>query len=190
MALWPLAVLLLCMPVVAAARDVAGVKLDERTRLGTSELVLNGAGLRKRWFLKVYVAGLYLTESRGSSADVFALAGPKRVSITLMRDLPARKLVAGLMHDIRDNSSAGEQQALKGRLQKLAASLHAVREGRKGDVITFDWLPGAGTRVALNGEAKGQAIPGDDFYRALLKVWLGGRPTSAALKKALLGQTD
>jgi hypothetical protein len=187
---WPLAALLVSMPVVATARDVAGVKLDERTKLGTSELVLNGAGLRKRWFSRVYVVGLYLTEKRSSPADVFALAGPKRVSITLMRDLPTRKLVAGLMQDIRDNSSPEEQQAMKGRIEELARSLLTVRQGKEGDVITFDWRPDAGTRVALNGEAKGQAIPGDDLYRALLKVWLGRRPTSAGLKKALLGQAD
>jgi hypothetical protein len=47
--------------------------------------------LRKRVLFKVYVAGLYLTEKRKSPAEVVALAGPKRVSITLMRNLPARR---------------------------------------------------------------------------------------------------
>jgi hypothetical protein len=187
---WPCAALLASMSVVASARDVAGVRLDEQTKLGASELVLNGAGLRKRFFFKVYVAGLYLTEKRGSPAGVFALAGPKRFSITLMRSLPARKVVDGLKRHIRDNTSPEEQQALNDRVEELAASLLAVRQGREGDVITFDWLPDAGTRVALNGEAKGKAIPGDDLYRALLKVWLGDRPTNAGLKRALLGQAD
>jgi hypothetical protein len=121
---------------------------------------------------------------------VLALAGPKRASITLMRNLPARELVEALKDGIRDNSSTEEQQALKGRVEELAANLLALRQGKKGDVITVDWLPDAGTLVVLNGEVKGGAIPGDDLYRALLKVWLGDRPTSAGLKKALLGQTD
>jgi hypothetical protein len=136
------------------------------------------------------VAGLYLTEKRSSPADVFALAGPKRVSITLMRNLPVRKLVDGLQHDIRAKSSPEEQQALKGRVEELGASLLAVRQGKEGDVMTFNWLPDAGTLVTLNGEAKGKAIPGDDFYRALLRVWLGDRPASAGLRKALLAQVD
>jgi hypothetical protein len=185
-----LAVMLVSTAVVVSAADVAGITLDDRTILGTSELVLNGAGLNKRLFFKVYVAGLYLTEKRKSTAAVFALPGPKRVSITLMRNLPARKLVDALRDNIRDNSSREEQQALKGRVGELAASLLALRQGKKGDVITFDWLPDAGTLVALNGEATGSPIPGADFYRALLKVWLGDRPVSAGLKKALLGRRD
>jgi hypothetical protein len=121
---------------------------------------------------------------------VFALAGPKRFSITLMRSLPAWKVVDGLKRHIRDNTSPEEQRAPNDRVEELAASLLAVRQGREGDVITFDWLPDAGTRVSLNGEAQGKAIPGDDLYRALLRVWLGDRPTNAGLKRALLGQVD
>jgi hypothetical protein len=75
------------------AAEVAGVKLAERAQLGTSDLVLNGAGLRKRVFFKVYVASLDLPEKRSSPAEILALAGPKRVSITLMRKLSAERLV-------------------------------------------------------------------------------------------------
>lgn len=187
---WVLAGLLVSMSVVAGAAEVAGIKLDERTKLGTSELVLNGAGLRKRLFFKVYVAGLYLTEKRRSPPGVFALAGPKRASITLLRDLPAQELVDALTSGIRATSSPEEQQSLKGRVDALAANLLSLRWGRKGDVITVDWLPDVGTVVTLNGEVKGKSIPGYDVYRALLKVWLGDHPTSAGLKKALLGQMD
>ncbi len=181
---------LVCLAAVASAAEVGGIKLDERTSLGASDLVLNGAGLRKRAFFKVYVAGLYLTEKRTSPQDVLALGGPKRVSITLLRNLSARELADALRDGIRENSSPEEQQAVKGRIDGLVADLLAVRQGRKGDVLTVDWLPDAGTLVALNGDVKGHAIPGDDVYQALLKVWLGDHPTSAGLKKALLGQAQ
>ncbi len=176
---------------VASAAEVGGIRVDERTSLGASELVLNGAGLRKRAFFKVYVAGLYLTEKRTSPQDVLALGGPKRVSITLLRNLSTRELVDALRDGIRQNGSPEEQQAVKGRIDGLLADLLAVPQGRKGDVLTVDWLPDdAGTLVALNGEVKSHAIPGEDVYRVLLKVWLGDNPTSAGLKKALLGQAQ
>jgi hypothetical protein len=70
------------------------------------------------------------------------------------------------------------------------AAVLALRQGRQGDVITVDWLPNAGTLVLVNGEPQGKPIPGADVYCALLKVWLGDRPTSVALKRALLGQAD
>jgi chalcone isomerase-like protein len=187
---WVLAGLLVSTSVVAGAAEIAGVKLDERTKLGTSELVLNGAGLRRRLIFKVYVAGLYLPEKRNSPMGVFALAGPKRASITLLRDVPAQELVDTLTRGIRDNSSLQEQPILKARVDQLAANLLSIRWGRKGDVITVDWLPDVGTVATLNGEVRGNSIPGYDLYRALLRVWLGDHPTSAGLKKALLGQTD
>jgi hypothetical protein len=185
--LWWFTVSLLSISLVASSAEVAGIKLDERTRLGASELLLNGAGLRKKVFFKVYVASLYLTEKKQTPADVFALAGPKRVSITLMRNVSAQDLVDALNDGIRDNSSPEEQHTLKGRVEEMTTTMLTLRQGRKGDVITVDWVPDAGTLVLVNGEPKGKAIAGDDLYRALLRVWLGDRPANGRLKKALLG---
>src|SRR5512143_2367174 len=123
---------------VASATEVGGIRVDDRTSLGASELVLNGAGLRKRAFFKVYVAGLYLTEKKTSPQDVLALGGPKRLSITLLRNLSTRELVDGLRDGIRRNSSPEEQQAVKGRIDGLMADLLAVPQGTKGDVLTVD----------------------------------------------------
>jgi Chalcone isomerase-like len=187
---WLFAALFVSMSVAAGAAEVAGIKLDERTKLGASELVLNGAGLRKKLFFKVYVAGLYLTAQRKSSTEVYALVGPKRASITLLRTLPAQELVDALKEGIFDNSSPAQRQALKDRVDVLAANLLSLRQGNKGDVITVDWLPDVGTVVTLNGEVRGKSIPGYDVYLGLLRVWLGERPTSTGLKRALLGDKD
>lgn len=185
-----LALTLLGLAAVTNAAEISGVKLDERTSVGASALVLNGAGLRRRAFFKVYVAALYLSERTDSSQEVLGLGGAKRVSITLMRDLTARELVDALEDGIRNNSSPAEQLAVSGRVEELAATMLAVRQGRRGDVLTVDWLPGSGTQVLLNGDVKGAAIPGEDLYRALLRVWLGEHPTSESLKRALLGQSQ
>ena len=174
--------------VQALAVEVAGVNVDERIRLGSGELVLNGAGLRTKAFFKVYVAGLYLAEKRTSTADVLALPGAKRVSMRLTRDLSARQLTDALDEGIRDNTPVGEQEALKDRLAELIAIMSALGSAKEGDVIALDWVPESGTRVMLNGEAKSKAIAGEDFYRARLRIWLGDNPVSGSLKKALLGQ--
>jgi len=172
----------------ALAAEVAGVKVDERIKLESGELMLNGAGLRTKAFFKVYVAGLYLTEKRASTAEVLALPGAKRVSMRLMRDLSAKQLTDALDEGIRDNTPAAEQESLKPRVAELVAIMNAFGSGKEGDVIALDWLPGSGTRVLLNGETKGTPIAGEDFYRALLRIWLGDDPVSGSLKKALLGQ--
>jgi hypothetical protein len=172
----------------ALAAEVAGVRVEDRIKLESGELVLNGAGLRTKAFFKVYVAGLYLAEKRTSADGVLALPGAKRVSMRLMRDLSAKQLADALDEGFRDNTPAAEQEPLKGRLAELTAIMNALQSAREGDLIALDWIPGTGTRVMLNGEPRGKAISGEDFYRALLRIWLGNSPVSGSLKKALLGQ--
>jgi hypothetical protein len=179
--------LLVFFAVPALAAEVGGVRVEDRIKLESGELVLNGAGLRTKAFFKVYVAGLYLAEKKTSVDEVLALPGAKRVSMRLMRNLSAKQLTDALDEGIRDNTPAAEQEPLKGRLAELTAIMNALQSAKEGDLIALDWLPGSGTRVVLNGAPKGKAIAGEDFYRALLRIWLGDNPVSGALKKALLG---
>jgi hypothetical protein len=174
----------------AQAAEIAGVKLNDRLRLapGGPELVLNGAGIRTRAIFKVYVAGLYLQEKRGTTGEVLALAGPKRVAMTMLRDLGAQQLSEALAEGIRNNSTAAEQEALKARIEELLAIMNALGEAKKGDAILLDFLPDSGTRVVVNGQPRGKSIAGDDFYRALLRIWLGDKPVDGDLKKGMLGQ--
>ncbi len=181
----PLLVALLAAPALAA--EVAGVSVEDRITVGSSELALNGAGLRTKFFVNVYVAGLYLAQKKASTSEVLALPGPKRVSMRLMRDLSAKQLVDALEEGIRDNTPAAERESLKDRVADLSALMSSLQSAKAGDVIALDWLPGTGTRVVLNGAARGKPIPGEDFYRALLRIWLGEDPVSKDLKKALLG---
>ena len=178
---------LLILPLLCQGAEVAGVKLDDSARIGTQNLVLNGAGLRVKVFFKVYAAGLYLSEKTSSAGAALALAGPKRVSMTMMRDLTAQDLIDALGEGMRNNNPAAEFDKLKPRVERLNAIMSLVGAAKTGNVITLDYIPEAGTRVALNGEQKGEAITGDDFYRALLRIWLGENPVDSSLKKALLG---
>ena len=175
----------------ARAAEVGGVKLDDRLRLapGGPELVLNGAGIRTRVFFKVYVGALYLPEKKAAANDVLALAGPKRVAMSMLRDLTAQQLSEALADGIRNNSTAAEQEALKARIEELLAIMNALGEAKKGDAILLDFLPESGTGVSVNAAVKGKPIAGEDFYRALLRIWLGDKPVDGDLKKGLLGQT-
>ena len=95
----------------------------------------------------------------------------------------------GVDRRLNANLSSADLEKFKTQIQQLNATLVAVHELKEGDVMTFDLLPGAGTRISVNGQLRGTAIAGDDFHVALLKIWLGDNPVQAELKKALLGQT-
>ncbi len=185
---WLIALALAIAAGSATAAEVAGVKVDDRTSLGGKELVLNGAGLRTRAIFKVYVAGLYLSEKKSAAADAIAAPGPKRVSMTMLRDLKAEDLVKALNEGMEKNNPPAEMAKLKPQVGELTQVMASLGEAKKGDVIALDFLPDAGTRVSVNGEARGKPIAGAEFYQALLRVWLGDNPVEDSLKKALLGQ--
>jgi hypothetical protein len=179
--------LLACVAFPAFAAEVAGVQVDDRTKVESRELVLNGAGLRTKYFLKIYVAGLYLTEKKAGAADILGLPGPERITMRLMRSVSAKQLIDALEVGIHANTTPAEREALADRLSDLAAIMNAIKSAKEGDLIALDWIPGTGTRIVLNGEPRGQIIAGEDFYRALLRIWLGDEPAQESLKKALLG---
>ena len=181
-----LPLLLFCQFVLAA--EVEGVRVDERVRVGGSELLLNGAGVRTRIVFKVYVGALYLPERKSAAAEILALKGPKRVSMTMLRDLGARQLTDALETGVRANHSEAELAGLKARVDALAAVMNEIGSVKEKTVITLDFLPDAGTRISVDGAARGKPIPGEDFYAALLRIWLGDKPVDADLKKAMLGE--
>ena len=181
-----IAALLLAMPLQAA--EVAGVKIDERARVGDSDLVLNGAGLRKRVFFQVYAMGLYLAEKKPAAADAIALAGPKRVAIHMLRDVDAATFTDALVEGMRPNHDEATMKTLEPRIAELAAIMAQLKEAKSGMQILLDWRPGTGTIISVDGKPRGGPIGGEDFYRALLRVWLGERPVQDDLKKALRGE--
>jgi hypothetical protein len=184
------AALIAMFPLAVAAAEVAGVKLEDKVRIAPNapELVLNGAGVRTRFVVKVYVAGLYLPEKKSVPADVLALGGPKRVAMTMLRDVTAQQLSDALTDGFAANNAPADQDRYQTQLAELTAIMASLGGAKKGDVVAFDYLPDVGTRVLLNGEAKGKPIPEEGFYRGVLRVWLGDKPADADLKKGLLGQ--
>src|SRR5262245_51553807 len=175
---------------VALAGEVAGVKLDDKVQIApnTPDLVLNGAGIRTRFFVKVYVGALYLPEKKTATADVLALGGAKRMSLAMLRDLTAQQLTDALNEGFAANNSPAGQERYKAQLAELLAVMTALAQAKTGEVVALDFVPGSGTRVLVNGAAKGKPIPDEGFYRAVLKIWLGDKPADADLKRGLLGQ--
>lgn len=186
----PLAALLLaCAALTSGSQvlEVEGVKLEATSQMGPATLQLNGAGLRTKVFFKVYVAGLYVPQKANTSAQLLAQKGPRRVAITMLRNVDAESFAGALNEGLRDNHTEAQFVAMKSQIDALNANLKAVGEAKKGDVIHFEFLPDAGTRVTVNGSPRGTPIPGEDFFASVLRIWLGDKPVDATLKKGMLG---
>lgn len=167
------------------AAEVAGVELAEEMRSPDgARLLLNGAGVRKKFFIKVYVGALYLPQKTRSVDGVLNGPGARRVAMHFVYDGVSRqKITDGWSEGMQANLSEQAFNAIKPRLEQFNALFEDMRAG---DTIVLDYVPAEGTRVEVKGREKG-VIPGEDFMQALFKVWLGGAPVDAGLKRAMLG---
>lgn len=172
-----------------AALEVAGVRFDDQTSLASQALVLNGAGVRVKMIIKVYAVGLYVPRKETAPAAILNQPGPKSVRIVMLRSVSGEKLANALTEGIVDNVSPSDLLSLQPRIDELEAAMRSAGEAVKGAQIQLDYLPGIGTRVLMSGKPLGKDIAGEDFYRALLKIWLGEHPSDRSLKGDLLGQS-
>ncbi len=173
---------------LAQAVEVAGVKFDDKTSLGNASIVANGAGMRKKAFFKVYAMALYLPEKQADADAVLAAKGAKRIAITLLRDLTAKQFVDALHEGVAENHSESEMAALKERLDQFSAAMLGIGEAKTGAQVLIDFLPEGVTRLTVNNEVRGDNVAGEDFFNALLKIWIGNKPVQDDLKQALLGK--
>jgi hypothetical protein len=179
----------LCVALGASAQPVEreGVKFEPMAQVGGAPLQLNGAGVRTRAIFKVYAAGLYVPAKSNSAATLLAQKGPRRLSLTMLRNVDADSFAGPLNDGLRNNHTEAQVAAFKPQIDALNAAMKAVEEAKKGDVIHFEYLPDSGTRITVNGQPKGASIPGEEFFTAMLRIWLGDKPADADLKKGLLG---
>lgn len=175
---------LLAAPGLHAA-EVAGVKIEDSLRVGGGELLLNGAGIRSKLFIKVYVGALYVGQKSTAAAAIIDSQQPRRVVMRLLRDLDAETLSSAMDEGLRANNPPAELAEMKAQTDQLIGIMKGIGKAREGDTIAIDFSA-EGVTVGLNGETRGK-VAGPGFAKALLKVWLGDKPADASLKKALLG---
>jgi hypothetical protein len=163
-------------------REVSGVNMPEVIRGDDNkDLRLNGIGLRKeKAFFKVYVIALYLERPTTDAQVAITTDQEKRIVISMLRDLSREQFVQAVEMAIIRNSSS-EMPILRARLDLLEDALPAPK---KGNVLSFTYLPGVGT--LMRGQGLELTIQGKDFADALLSVWLGPKPIGGALKRQLL----
>lgn len=150
-------------------------------------LQLNGAGLRKILFIEVYAAALYVPAPASDPAQIMNEAGPRRVALTLMRDVSGEDFIEALEEGLNDNLTPEKKTAIEKDIERLKAIMTAIGDVKKGDAVNFDYSPETGTTVRRNGELIGSPIAGKALYDAVLAIWLGEKPIDAGLKKSLLG---
>jgi hypothetical protein len=172
----------------AAPIQIAGVQISDTATSQDTTLVLNGAGVRYKAIFKVYVAALYLQDKATTPAEAQAMPGPKRIRITMLRDIEAGELGRLFVRGVEDNMERSELKQLVPGLLRMGQIFADQKKLLAGDTFVIDWLPGRGTLITVKGQPQGEPFVEPEFFHALLGIWLGAQPADRALKEALLGR--
>jgi len=170
------------------AVTVADVKYEPTQTLGDSTVQLNGAGVRYKAVFKVYTAGLYLEKKASTPQEVASQRGPKRLSITMLREIDSTELGKLFSRGMEDNMDRAAFSQLIPGIMRMSQIFTEYKKLQAGDQFMIDWIPGTGTVITVKGKVQGEPFKEPEFFNALMGIWLGNLPADFKLKDALLGK--
>ena len=167
----------------AQTKKFHGVSFSTELKLDGENLVINGAGLREKYFMDLYVAGLYLPKKTADAKKVIyddtdMAIHIKIVSSSVTRERFIESVNEGFAISKHGNASKEEIKKFVGFFSEPI---------KEGDKIYLDYIPGKGVRVTKNGDVKG-TIAGLDFKKALFGIWFGTPPVQESLKNDMLSK--
>lgn len=166
------------------AATVAGVKIADSASVANQNLVLNGAGLRKKLMFKVYTGALYLPAKQQNPTTIMATDAPRRMVMHFLMDVDKGKIAEAWTDGLKDNTPNASPE-VKTAFQTLSSWMEDMKEGQQ---IVMTYVPGTGTTVEVAGKSKG-TLGGKAVSDAILNTWIGPKPGPGGdFKKAVLGQ--
>lgn len=170
------------------AVTVADVKYEPTQTLGDSTVQLNGAGVRYKAVFKVYTAGLYLEKKASTPQEIASQRGPKRLSITMLREIDSTELGKLFSRGMEDNMDRAAFSRIVPGVLRMSQIFSDHKKLQAGDQFMIDWIPGTGTVITVKGKVQGEPFKEPEFFNALMGIWLGNLPADFKLKDALLGK--
>ncbi len=180
------AAVLLAAPLAAPrAAELAGVTMPDSQVVDGTRLVLNGIGLRTFSILgiKIYVAGLFLTQRSSNAESILNSPEPKALDIRFLRDVDAEQAHKSWRNGFANNCRPPECSVDQHDVEEFISRVPAVRAGDESRIL----FTSKGARLTLNGQVMG-TITNPHFAQVLLRTFLGPAPPTALLKRELLGQ--
>lgn len=176
-----LVLLTLSLPVVAAT--LAGVTMPDSLSVADRTLVLNGMGIRSKWFVKVYVAGLYVEKKSANAEEIIQSDSTKRIQLQFVRGVSKDQISEAFDESLKANAP-GKAAALKTEIGQFLGAMEPLKSGEQ---FAVTYVPGTGTTITVRGKDKA-TIPGAEFGQLVFSMWLGPKPPSADLKNGMLGK--
>ena len=171
--------------VVAATitNRAAAADFPAQFKAGEHRLLLNGWGARTKFYLELYVAGLYLTKANNNPAAIAAADEPMSIRVKITSGMVSQAKLMQSLTDGFHNATNGNVASIQSGIDQLRMCLSEAIT--KGDTFDFVYLPEHGVVINKNGKFKG-VVAGIEFKKALFNIWLSDKPADVNLKKAML----
>jgi hypothetical protein len=167
---------------IGLAANIAGQSFPDQISLGGQDLQVNGVGLRERYWIDIYAAGLYLPEKMNDPKKIITLNAPKKIhSKFIYSNVPKDKMIVALEENISNNPNFSAQT-----IKDIRQASKWMEDFTSGDEMIFEYIPEKGTTVIIKGTRKG-TILGTDFMEAIFSMYVGPHPASEQLREGLLG---
>jgi len=175
--------MLLTWTSTAMAVDVAGVKLEPQVLISGETLNLNGYGIRKKFFFKIYIGSLYTAHTAKSVEQVLA-GGGQLIRMDFLYDKVEKEKIVGAFAEGFEKNSPG--LGGDGNVKTFLGWFDAdfVRGDQVDLILTAD-----GTVSARhNGRQLGSLVD-PLLARGVLLIYLGDKPADDDLKEGMLGRS-
>lgn len=166
------------------AIEVAGIALPDSLHAGKTELILNGAGVRTKFFLKLYACGLYLKQKSREPEKIIASDETMAVRLHMISSMITADKMESTLREGFERSTKGNTAPIKPQIEQYIAVFKAGV--KSDDIYDLVYMTGKGVEVYKNGEYV-TIIEGLPFKQALFGIWLSGDPVQESLKKEMLG---
>ncbi|MFW6106188.1 MAG: chalcone isomerase family protein, partial [Desulfovermiculus sp.] len=149
------------------------------------QLKLNGAGVRNKFFLNLYVGSLYLEVPSHKGREVISADEPMAIRLHILSKLITSKKMEEATREGFVQATNGDIAPIQERMEEFI-SLFKQEEIVTGDVFDFVYRPEEGL-LAYKNEELMSTVKGLDFKKALFAIWLGPDPVQESLKAKMLG---
>lgn len=166
------------------AYEIGGAKLPGTMKVGEEELILNGAGLRKKFFIKVYAGALYLKQKSADAMKIIAADEPMVIKMHFIYDGVSKEKLIDAWNEGFGNALNGNTAPLQKEIDMFNSFFKT--EAKTNDVYDVVYHPEEGTTVFVKGQKMG-TIEGFQFKKAVFAIWLGKVPADSGLKEGMLG---
>jgi len=174
-------ILFTCTAIILTLTSAYAVELDK----GYKNLVLNGQGTRDKFFIDLYVGGLYLKEKSSNFKTIIDADEEMNIRLHIVSSLITSKKMEDGTREGFTKSTDGNTEQIKEKIETfLAVFLEEIKEN---DIYDFLYIPSTGVQIYKNSELK-ETIIGLEFKKALYGIWIGENPAQNSLKEDMLGK--